>query len=124
MGEEYEEEEETRRTKRREEETGKKEEGVIKRYCTRHKHTGTLDKLNAHRMRSCILELIQSCGGDVDLKQDCEHWIVSLPIAVFGVATTSFTAYALAKQNWSAFASEKRRTMISQASRSLVVSEK
>ena len=101
MGEEYEEEEEeTRRTKRRGEETWKRKKGVIKRHCTHHTHTGTLDKLNAHRMRSCILELIQSCGGDVDLKQDCEHWIVSLPIAVFGVATISFTAYALAKQIW------------------------
>ena len=28
----------------------KRKKGVIERYCTRHKHTGTLDKLNAHTL--------------------------------------------------------------------------
>ena len=39
---------EERKGEKKKQDKGKK--GVIKRYCTRHKHTGTLDKFNAHTL--------------------------------------------------------------------------
>ena len=56
---------------------------------------------SAIEMRSRIMEMIQSCGGTSDLKNDFEQWIVSLPAAVLDMVSNSFSAYAVAKQIWS-----------------------